>query len=320
MRKGLEAEMNSNKGKVIALRTENMLLKADLELQAMAAAKSIGNKDALENETEKRKRMEPSLQKDQKAKRKTKAQVLKAFNWSKESADPVLLGAAYAFWDAFRERDGCKTGWRKKALVSKLDRMKAWKDITLKGWNGAVKKEIDFEFMRRKRYCAIKMSKASDMESKFNVKVSTDIQHCDSCRQKYSRGLLQSDRSCRRVQQRVYNAAFNIGFASFPVAHDGNIWCWGDDTEGNFCKGANRYVYEVYYKTVQNDSVTESNPWIIPLTGDLARVSYRGKGITMCGVKEADPRLASQKLTGKTMNQSKNLYTPAVAGYTDEKK
>ncbi len=40
----------------------------------------------------------------------------------------------------------------------------------------------------------------------------------------------------------------------------------------------------------------------------------------MCGVKEADPRLASQKLTGKTMNQSKNLYTPAVAGYTDEKK
>ncbi len=50
------------------------------------------------------------------------------------------------------------------------------------------------------------------------------------------------------------------------------------------------------------------------LAGNLARISYRGKGITMCGVKEADPRLASQKLTGETMNQSKNLYPPAVAG------
>ncbi len=43
-------------------------------------------------------------------------------------------------------------------------------------------KEINYEFMRRKKYCAIKMSKASDMESRFNVKVSTDIQHCDPCR------------------------------------------------------------------------------------------------------------------------------------------
>ncbi len=56
---------------------------------------------------------------------------------------------------------------------------------------------------------------------------------------------------------------------------------------------------------LKNDSVKESNPWITPLTGDLARVSYRGKGITMCGVKEADARLASQKLTGKTMNSQR---------------
>ena len=82
----------------------------------------------------------------------------------------------------------------------------------------------------------------------------------------------------------------------------------------------NRYIYEVYQKTAMNSLVTKNNPWIIPLTGDLARVSLRGKGITMCGVKEADPRLPSQLLTGKTMNHSKNLYTPAVAGYTDEKK
>jgi hypothetical protein len=170
--------------------------------------------------------------------------------------------------------------------------------------------------MRRKRYCAIKMSKALDMESKFNVKVSTDIQYCDPCRKKYSRGLLPpSDRTCRRIiQQRVYSAAEKIEFASFPVEQEGNIWCWGDENGDNFTKGVNCYVYEVYQKTAMNASVTESNPWIIPLTGDLARVSLRGKGIPMCGVKEADPHLPSQFLTGKTMNQSKNLYTLAVAG------
>ncbi len=77
---------------------------------------------------------------------------------------------------------------------------------------------------------------------------------------------------------------------------------------------------EVYYKTAVNASVTKTNPWMLPITDDLARVNLRGKGITMCSVKEADPRLPSQFLTGKTMNQSRNLYTPAVAGYTDEKK
>jgi hypothetical protein len=52
-------------------------------------------------------------------------------------------------------------------------------------------------------------------------------------------------------------------------------------------------VYEIYYKTF-NSSVTKVNPWIVPVTGDLARVSYRGKSVTMCGPKEADPRLPSQ--------------------------
>jgi hypothetical protein len=65
--------------------------------------------------------MEPALQKDKEMERKTKAQVLKVFNWSKESADPVLLVAACAFWDEFSERDGCKPGWRKKVRVSMLD-------------------------------------------------------------------------------------------------------------------------------------------------------------------------------------------------------
>ncbi len=81
----------------------------------------------------------------------------------------------------------------------------------------------------------------------------------------------------------------------------------------------NRYVYETYFKA-HPALATVEDPWIVPVTGDLARVSFRGKSITMCGVKQADLRLPSQVLTGKTMNQSRNLYAPAVAGFTDEKK
>ncbi len=40
--------------------------------------------------------------------------------------------------------------------------------------------------------------------------------------------------------------------------------------------------------------------------------------MTICGPKLVDPRLPCQQATGKTSNQSSNLYTPAVAGYVDE--
>ncbi len=48
---------------------------------------------------------------------------------------------------------------------------------------------------------------------------------------------------------------------------------------------------------------------LFQLTGDGTRVSYRGKSITMCGVKQADARLPSQHETGKTMNQSRHIPT-----------
>jgi hypothetical protein len=63
---------------------------------------------------------------------------------------------------------------------------------------------------------------------------------------------------------------------------------------------------------------TKDDPWRVPVTGDGTRVSYRGKSITMCGVKQGDARLPSQYATGKTMNQSRHMYIPSMAGYTDE--
>ena len=169
----------------------------------------------------------------------------------------------------------------------------------------------------KKRFCAVSIAKTSDLESKFNVKVASDLSQCDPNRKKYERTMLLSDMTCRRIMQRVYNEAQNIGFASFPSEQKGNVWCWGDD-DGSFTTGVNRYIYETYYK-LHSSVATKECPWTVCVTGDQARVNFRGKGITMCGVKQSDPRLPSQIATGKTMNQSRNLYSPAVAGYTDEK-
>jgi hypothetical protein len=40
--------------------------------------------------------------------------------------------------------------------------------------------------------------------------------------------------------------------------------------------------------------------------------------VTVLGVKMADGRLVQQEKTGKTMNQSSDMYTPIVAGFADE--
>ena len=65
---------------------------------------------------------------------------------------------------------------------------------------------------------------------------------------------------------------------------------------------------------------TTDDPYIIAVTGDLARVSFSGKAVTMCGAKQCDRRLVSQQLTGNQghMNQSRTLYTPAIGGYSSE--
>jgi hypothetical protein len=98
---------------------------------------------------------------------------------------------------------------------------------------------------------------------------------------------------------------------------NGEAWSWGCDDEGTFKRGVNLYVKLVYYD-LHHDGVTTADPWIVACTGDAARVSQRGTIITTCGAKEVDRRLPSQEGTGKTMNQSRSLYTPMLAGYAKE--
>jgi hypothetical protein len=66
------------------------------------------------------------------------------------------------------------------------------------------------------------------------------------------------------------------------------------------------------------EDVAKDDPLLVCLTGDAARVSFRGAIITTCGAKEVDRRLPSQMGTGKVMNQSRNTHTPMLAGYVSE--
>jgi hypothetical protein len=70
---------------------------------------------------------------------------------------------------------------------------------------------------------------------------------------------------------------------------------------------------------IWDSRATAGDPHILVVTGDLARVSFSGKAVTMCGAKQCDHRLVSQQLTGKAnMNQSHTLYTPPMGGYTEK--
>ena len=258
--------------------------------------------------------------KERQNKYKTKIRVLNAFEWEEGTADPGLLRAVIEFWYALSQGTTEDDDSAAKERLTQKDVLKAWKEVTLNGWAGKMREELQKEFIRSKRYCPIQMARSSDVNCTFNVRAASDIAKCDLSRKKYERGLLPSDQTCRRVMQCVYNGAIQIGFSSFPVHENGNIWCWGD-ADGRFTNGVNRYVYEVYCKLDPHcELAPKDDPWLIPVTGDLTRVSFRGKAITMCGVKQADARLPSQKETGKTMNQSRHMYIPALAGYTDEKK
>jgi hypothetical protein len=53
------------------------------------------------------------------------------------------LATACAFWDSFSKRAEGQQSWRKYIRVSKFERIVAWKEITLKGWNGKMHEEID---------------------------------------------------------------------------------------------------------------------------------------------------------------------------------
>jgi hypothetical protein len=159
--------------------------------------------------------------------------------------------------------------------------------------------------LEREKFNVVEICRKSDVDSQFNGRALKSVSDCEPGKKKYGRGLLCSDTTLRRTQDKVHQLAKRLGLSSLPNEEHGNVWCWGD-SNGNIVTGVNRYVYEIYVKA-HCSLVTKEKQWIVPLTGDLARVNYRGKAITMAGPNQADPRLPCQQGTMKSSNQSRNL-------------
>jgi hypothetical protein len=179
--------------------------------------------------------------------------------------------------------------------------------------------------MKKVRFKVFKLARLSDLESKFNADAVGSIAHAQEGLKKHMRGLLPSDTTVRNCLTKINRGAMAKGLSSMI---DTKTWCWGDAHGNKLREGAHRYIKAVYVDK-WDTRVTANKPYIVALTGDLARVSLNNKAVTLCGVKECDPRLVSQKRTqvnnfndpsrAKTIgNQSRNLYIPAMGGYTDE--
>ena len=185
-------------------------------------------------------------------------------------------------------------------------------------YDGDVVKQLERNVIRKKRFSTVKLARVSDMNSTFNPSALGAIASCEGGKKKGEMGLLCAESTLRRCMDQVLLLAKSLGFFSLPLEHDGTIWSWGD-SNGLMRTAINRYVKTMYYDACC-DKVTETAPWIVCLTGDGVRTSQRGTFVTVIGPKLADPRLVQQTQTMKTMCQSREMYTPAVAGYADEKK
>ena len=183
-------------------------------------------------------------------------------------------------------------------------------------FEGEVALDIEKTVLRKKRFSTVKLARVSDMSSSFNPSALGAIASCEGGKGHGEMGLLCGESTLRRCLSQVLSLGLDLGFYSLPEGNDGNVWCWGDAT-GPFTRAVNLYVKSIYCDACC-DSVTASDPWIVPLTGDAARTSQRGTVVTVLGPKMADHRLSNQQRSMKTMYQGSEMYTPACAGYATE--
>lgn len=253
---------------------------------------------------------------------KTKNSLLRSFQWKEKDVDPVVLEGAVAFWGATGKKQIAGSSDRS----SKETRKSILKAIIRDGFGGELQAELEKDVVKKKRFNVFELAKLSDLESKFNSEALGSIAHCEPGLQKNHQGLLPSATTFNNCLMDINREATRKGFSCMPQT---NTWCWGD-VEGNTLKeGVHRYVKSVYVDA-WDDRATADDPYVLAVTGDLARVSFSGKAVTLGGPKQCDRRLVSQQLTGKphitslgaryinNMNQSRTLYTPAIGGYSTE--
>ena len=205
---------------------------------------------------------------------------------------------------------------RKAIRATKFGRKELMTQMVSCMYSGDVAKQLEDNVLRRKRFSTVKLARVSDMNSSFNPSALGAIASCEGGKLKGEVGLLCGESTLRWCMDQVLQLAQQLGFYLLPLEHAGTLWCWGDES-GALITGIHRYVKRIYVDACC-DGVTKDSPWVVPLTGDAVRTSQRGTIVTVLGPKLADRRLVKQEQTGKTMCQSSDMYTPAVAGFMDE--
>ena len=246
-----------------------------------------------------------------------KRSVLRSFDWREDRVDASVLRGAVAFWGATCEL--VEDANEEQKRMSNKARQNILKVIVEQGFNGELHDDMEKAFVKKKRFKVFALGKKSDLESKFGGEAIGSIAHCENGHEKHMRGLMPSSTSVHNMHRKMNGKAALLGLSSMA---NPKTWCWGDGLGNQLREGVHRYVKSVYYNK-WDTRVTADDPYIVVLTGDLARVNLKGsKCVTLCGAKECDHRLPSQKQsTGgheNNINQSRNLYVPAAAGYCTE--
>ncbi len=167
--------------------------------------------------------------------------MLQPFQWRERNVDAVVLRGAVAFWAA-TENPGEIDDEEAKRTSSKV-RKQILKVIVAQGFNGELQDELEKDFVKRKRFKVVALSKKNDLESKFNGEAIGSMAHCEPEREKHARGLIPSSTTVGNFQRKINRRAAALGLSFMP---QGKSWCWGDST-GDMKEAVHRYIKSTYY-------------------------------------------------------------------------
>jgi hypothetical protein len=136
--KYLRNDVRKFKYRVLELEADKYFLVADNQERSVREKTLLEKLGTLEQESSER----TKKMKDQKwkAEYRLKHQVLKAFEWEEKTANTLLLRVVCAFWDDSN----------RKQRISQRDRFLIWKELTLDGWGGKMRIELEKEFVKSK--------------------------------------------------------------------------------------------------------------------------------------------------------------------------
>jgi hypothetical protein len=232
--KKTEEEKSTSEGLLMSLREENTKLKQRLGLHHVRMEQLkrtiTDSSDAYDALVQKCDLLEETIQRQvdevlpplngplNAHNRDTKRAVCHAFGWSFESADPVLLRAACAFWEGccIVDHDGTER-------VSFKTRLEIWLEITFRGFKGEAMDVLEKAFRKGSKFDVVELARRSDVKSQFNATSVGAVSHCELGKKKYDRGLLCSDATLRRTQKRVLQLAKSLGFSTYPMEEEGKV-------------------------------------------------------------------------------------------------